>query len=68
MPSLTLVPLELGSSLSFVFQMLTDADPVAVLHVLLSQLAPFPWDPCGIINVTISDRHLLQINICNCLC
>ena len=49
-------------------QMLTNADPVAVLHVLLSQLAPFPWDPCGIISVTILDRHLLQINTCNCLC
>lgn len=27
-----------------------------------------PWDLCGIISVTVSDRHLLQINFCNCLC
>jgi len=54
--------------LSIVFQMLTNADPVAVPYMFPSPPAPFPWDPCGIINVTVSDRHLLQINFCSCSC
>lgn len=45
MPPLTLVPLELGSSFSFVFQMLTNADPIAVPHKFPSHFAPFPGIP-----------------------
>ena len=66
--SLTLIPLEPGSSLFFVFQMLTNVDPDTVPHMFLSQPTCFPCNSCGIINVTVLDRHLLQINICNCLC
>ena len=45
MPSLTLVPLEQGSCLFFVFQMVMNANPVAVPHVLPSHSAPSPGIP-----------------------
>lgn len=55
----------------FAVQMLTNADCVAVPHMLLSLTfshCSIPGDPCSIISVSVSDRHFLQVNIFNSLC
>lgn len=47
MPPLTLIPVEPGSFLSFLFQMLMNADPIAVPHKFPSNFAPFRGIPAA---------------------
>ena len=52
MPPITFVPLEPGSSLSFVFHMLMNADPDAVTRKFPSHPAPFPEIP--VVSIVVS--------------